>query len=287
MKTKEEIKEIKERCTKIKFKCKKNKNGLFSMHLRNRHKKISLILSFYDTKEEAEAVFDKFYMVFYLYGEKKTYKELKKYIKEENRRRFSKIKCRYKELKELPNSFICENGDLYHTNYFICENGDLYHIKRQMLLNKSAQSIAKHGYKTFSLRENNKCMTKNTHRFIAKYFLDDFNENLMVDHIDRNKLNNHVSNLRMVTKRENFLNSDFYDNSKGYRLINGKYQVRITIFQQSFTLGTYKTKSEAIDAYKAAKEKTKDISEENIAEFSKYAKKIQLKAENKRKGNIS
>jgi hypothetical protein len=274
MKTEEEIKEIKERCTKIKFKCKKNKNGLFSMILRNRHKKFALILSFYDTKEEAEAVFYKFYMVFYLYGEEKAYKELKKYIKEENRRRFSKIKCRYKELKELPNSFICENGDLYQ-------------IKRQMLLNKSAQSICKHGYKTFSLRENNKCMTKNTHRFIAKYFLDDFNENLMVDHIDRNKLNNHISNLRMVTRRENYINSFAYDNAKGYRLMNGKYQARITIFQQGFTLGTYKTKSEAIDAYKAAREKTKNISKENIAELSKYAKKMQLKAENKRKGNIS
>ena len=34
MKTKEEIKEIKERCAKIKIKCKKNKNGLFSMNLK-------------------------------------------------------------------------------------------------------------------------------------------------------------------------------------------------------------------------------------------------------------
>ena len=118
----EKIKEIKERCAKIKIKYRKNKNGLFSMKLRVRatkgsRKRINFSLGYYSTKEEAEIVFDKLYMAFYLYGEEKVHEEYKKYIKEENERRLSKIKGRYKELEDSSGYFISEYGKLYCLNF--------------------------------------------------------------------------------------------------------------------------------------------------------------------------
>lgn len=41
------------------------------------------------------------------------------------------------------------------------------------------------------------------HRLVAKYFLSNFTENLTVNHIDENTLNNDVSNLEMITMKDN------------------------------------------------------------------------------------
>ena len=54
------------------------------------------------------------------------------------------------------------------------------------------------------------------HRLIAKTYLDDYSEDLFVDHIDRNRLNNHISNLRMV---------DIYKNNRNRSKIPGKTSI--------------------------------------------------------------
>lgn len=45
--------------------------------------------------------------------------------------------------------------------------------------------------------------TIKTHRLIAMAFLEDYSDELQVDHIDANKENNRPSNLRMVTNKQN------------------------------------------------------------------------------------
>lgn len=41
------------------------------------------------------------------------------------------------------------------------------------------------------------------HRLVAKYFIHEIPDGMCVNHIDGNKLNNHVSNLEIVTPKEN------------------------------------------------------------------------------------
>ena len=60
------------------------------------------------------------------------------------------------------------------------------------------------------------------HRIIAYAFLglDINNPKQQIDHIDRNKLNNNMNNLRIVSNQENMFNKNF----KGYRKYGKKYQ---------------------------------------------------------------
>lgn len=52
------------------------------------------------------------------------------------------------------------------------------------------------------------------HRLVAEVFIPNPEHKPMVGHINRNPRNNAVSNLRWVTKSENFRNSDKHDRSK-------------------------------------------------------------------------
>lgn len=69
----------------------------------------------------------------------------------------------------------------------------------------------KKGYFQCLLNKNGKSRTFLVHRIIAQTFLKEFDKNLTVDHIDCNKHNNNVDNLRMVTLKKNIQLS--YDNN--------------------------------------------------------------------------
>jgi hypothetical protein len=80
----------------------------------------------------------------------------------------------------------------------------------------------------------------------------------LIDHIDGNRLNNRVSNLREANDSENQWNSLAQKNNKlgikGVRLDkNGKnYCARITHYGKEYGLGTYDTIEEASLAYQKA-----------------------------------
>ena len=61
------------------------------------------------------------------------------------------------------------------------------------------ESVFPNGY--IKLGINGK--TKLKHRLIAQQFLNDYDENLVCDHISRNTFDNRIENLRMITQTEN------------------------------------------------------------------------------------
>jgi hypothetical protein len=71
-----------------------------------------------------------------------------------------------------------------------------------------------------------------------------------IDHIDRDKTNNHIDNLRDTTRGDNGRNREAYNKLgiKGVYLNHrGKYEGRITYDGVGYYLGSYKTIEEAKD----------------------------------------
>lgn len=79
----------------------------------------------------------------------------------------------------------------------------------------------------------------------------DSSPNNQIDHIDGNKLNNSINNLRVVNTSENMLNTDFVRNAKGYyyHKKNKKYQAGININNKRKSLGYFDTEEEAHEVY--------------------------------------
>ncbi len=94
------------------------------------------------------------------------------------------------------------------------------------------------------------------HRIIAYCYLglNINNTEIQIDHIDHNRINNNVENLRLVSGQENQFNRS---NVKGYCLEKktNKYKAQIVISKKSIHLGVFETEEEAHNAYLEAKEK--------------------------------
>lgn len=94
----------------------------------------------------------------------------------------------------------------YEGLYSIDEDGNVFSYRRQNFLKPY---MGDRGYLRVGLSDvdgNRKHYT--IHRLVALTYILNPNDLPVVDHIDRNKANNSVENLRWVTSKENNLNKD-------------------------------------------------------------------------------
>ena len=132
-----------------------------------------------------------------------------------------------------------------HPNYKFSSFGELKNIKKNTILNPC---IGKSGY--YQVNLNGK--TEYIHRLIAETFIPKIEGMPIVDHIDRNPLNNHVSNLRWNTISGNALNTGLYKrNTSGHKNISWdkkreKWYVRISINKKETHKGRFETIEDAI-----------------------------------------
>jgi hypothetical protein len=87
------------------------------------------------------------------------------------------------------------------------KNGNYVYIKGSLLNPITVRSST---YRYFQLQRDKKRTNHLFHHLVAYQFIGERPEGMVIDHIDRNSLNNHVSNLRYITPKENTHNSDRY-----------------------------------------------------------------------------
>jgi hypothetical protein len=103
-------------------------------------------------------------------------------------------------------------------------------------------SIDKQGYKRY---EYNKKKV-GAHRLVALHFLENPDNKPVVDHIDNNRLNNRVDNLRWATISENGKNKVLYStNTSGFKGVcfnkkSNKWNAKITCNKNLINLGSFK-----------------------------------------------
>jgi len=107
------------------------------------------------------------------------------------------------------------------------------------------------GYKRLQLCHEGKKKYYQIHRIISFAYLglDIDNPKIQIDHVNRDRLDNQVSNLRLVSNQQNSFNRD----SKGYYKRKNKYIANIHINGKTIYLGIYETEAEASNAYQQAK----------------------------------
>lgn len=132
---------------------------------------------------------------------------------------------------------------------FIFPNGRLWRGRQLKVGLHSA------GYNNVGLCINGRVKSRFVHRLVAEGFIGDLTEK-EVDHIDGNKLNNKLENLRICTRRQNITFFRLRTNPNkgvGYRKdgLRNKWKAYITFDKKEVHLGYFDTEQEASDAYQS------------------------------------
>jgi len=139
-------------------------------------------------------------------------------------------------------------------NYLVSNFGNIKNNKTNRILK---QSNHPKGYKLVDLSKNGNSKKFKVHRLVGISFLENPDNKPMIDHIDENKANNNVKNLRWATNRENEYNKGKrIDNKSGFKGVSfnketKKYRARININDKRKHLGYYETAEQASKVYEA------------------------------------
>jgi len=118
---------------------------------------------------------------------------------------------------------------------------------------KTLKQSNENGYKSICIGNDKKVKV---HRLVYKahnldWDIEDTSKNNYIDHKDRCRSNNKISNLQVATQQQNCFNTT----AKGYSFHKQKkkYQAQITLDGKSIHLGHFDTADEAHNAYLEAK----------------------------------
>lgn len=144
------------------------------------------------------------------------------------------------QIKEV---FEFVDGELWRKAY-VRSNGRKY---RRKLVKNIANA---NGYCDVSFKGRN----VRYHRIIWVLLNGDIPAGMEIDHIDGNRVNNSITNLRLVSQRENTQNRIEHRNGRlvgcYYDKQRRKWRAQIQVNDKSKSLGRFHTEQEAHEAYK-------------------------------------
>ena len=141
------------------------------------------------------------------------------------------------------------------SNYQISNHGNVKIIRTGKIM-KPAKSG--HGYLSVILCNDGDRSTKCIHKMVALSFIPNPDNKAIVDHISRDKLNNHISNLRYASSTENNQNRSIgFNNTSGivgvsFHKASQKWTAQIFVNGLKKHLGSFDDKNDAITARQEA-----------------------------------
>jgi hypothetical protein len=119
---------------------------------------------------------------------------------------------------------------------------------------KIIKSKDSYGYIKINIRLNKKIVEVKAHRF-AWFYVYGKLPTPVIDHINRDKTDNRLCNLRELSIQQNTYNREV----KGYTKVRNLYQAQIYKDRKNYFLGLYNTEDEAKEAYLSAKKQLHTI----------------------------
>ena len=135
-----------------------------------------------------------------------------------------------------------------YDNYAVSSFGRVKNVRTGIILKARND---KDGYLRINLYDDGVMKTFTVHRLVACAFINNPNDKECVDHIDNNRTNNHISNLRFATANENQhnrkLNSNNTSGIKGinWHKANKKWRAQIRIDGIKIHIGYYENLEDA------------------------------------------
>lgn len=146
---------------------------------------------------------------------------------------------------------INTNGEVRSVERFVSRNGVKAKISGRVL--KPSNGID--GYPYVTLNYSGRRERFKLHRLVAKTYISNYSEILDVDHINGNRSDNRLKNLRMATRSQNRANSKSRVNSSSqYKGVSWSKQKKcwradIMLNGEHIYLGLYGDELEAANAY--------------------------------------
>lgn len=103
--------------------------------------------------------------------------------------------------------------------YFVTNEGNFYFLNNKNDPIKKSL-FKKRGYLMFRIGNNkNKVLESYAHKIVAMYFLDNYQDEMQIHHIDSNKLNNKVNNLEIINQSKHMSITRFEEYKRTEELI--------------------------------------------------------------------
>lgn len=108
--------------------------------------------------------------------------------------------------RNIVDNIIDEDWKQYKdTNYYVSIDGAVWNSKTKCLLKQTPNNS---GYIRYSLRINNQSVSKQAHMLVIETWGNQLiKSGQVINHIDGDKTNNHLSNLEVISKKENMMHA--------------------------------------------------------------------------------